>query len=310
MVGSFHTSSSFSKTDPASASHSDNRVQRTLNVVVTLSVAAYVVAYIAGARAFVFKTGLFPAFVLYAASLRHAKPFLSAWTPLIAGTILFDFLRGAIFIAIQNGYRPVYAHYVIRWESLLFGTPAAPLILQQWRSATLDLVTVFFHGAHFLFFLLFGLCLWHARPHWFAHYRRSLLGIMAVGLLGYFVVPTVPPWLAASQYDLLPAIPHIASGIYTRGLTEIYGSFDTNPVAAMPSLHAAFPTTCVAVGWQAFGPRIGVGLSVYAIAVMLSIIYLGEHYAVDIVAGVIAALAVVWMSTLYGRRKAAVTQAG
>ena len=77
---------------------------------------------------------------------------------------------------------------------------------------------------------------------------------MVVGLIGYLLVPTVPPWMAAHPpYDLLPPIDRIVGDVYTRFLPALYGTFDTNPVAAMPSLHAAFPSVAALVGWRALG---------------------------------------------------------
>jgi membrane-associated phospholipid phosphatase len=92
---------------------------------------------------------------------------------------------------------------------------------------------------------------------------------------------------------------------------EIYGAFDTNPVAAMPSLHAAFPTACALVGWRAYGKRIGAVLFLYAGSMMVSVVYLGEHYGVDVLAGILTATFSAWaarrQSPLFQRPAAAVS---
>jgi membrane-associated phospholipid phosphatase len=263
--------------------------------------AFYIWMFASGDRFFIRKTGVMPLFVLYGLLQRRRVAFLVDWLPLLAGTVLFDAVRGAIFLAEQYVSYPRFADYVIVLERLVVGTPAAPLVLQQWRTHALDLAAVLFHGSHFAFFLLFGLVLWHARREYFAFYRYALLLVMGLGLLCYAIIPTVPPWMAFEQLHLLPPITHVAKYVYTSYSQELYGTFDSNPVAAMPSLHAAFPTTCALIGWRAFGRPIGIGLAVYASLVMLAVVYLGEHYVVDVIAGAALAAAVVYAT----RRSAA-----
>jgi membrane-associated phospholipid phosphatase len=266
-----------------------------LQLLVVLCVGAYVALFWSGYRAFVWKTALVPAFAIYGCATPHRRAFLVEWAPFIAGTIAFDFLRGGIYsFLVQPGFVPVQMTYAIELEQRLFNTPAAPLAFQPFRTALLDRVALFFHGSHFLFFLLFGLVVWHGRHAHFAHYRRALLSVMVVGLLGYAVVPTAPPWMAAALPEpLLPPVPHLVTQLYNYAIPELAQGFDTNPVAAMPSLHAAFPTSCALIAWNAFGLRIGIVVTLYAIGAMTSAMYLGEHYAVDVVAGAaLAALAV------------------
>jgi membrane-associated phospholipid phosphatase len=64
----------------------------------------------------------------------------------------------------------------------------------------------------------------------------------------------------------------------------------------MPSLHAAFPLACALIGWHAFGRVVGTALLMYAAAAMTAVMYLGDHYAVDVVAGAALAAAAVSVS--------------
>jgi membrane-associated phospholipid phosphatase len=263
----------------------------------------YVWMFARGDRFFISKTLVMPIFVLYGVFQRDRVAFLKDWLPLLAGTVLFDAMRGAIFMAEHwTGY-PRFAVYPITLERLLFRTPAAPLVFQPGRTDALDIGAVAVHGSHFAFFLLFGLILWHLRREYFPHFRYAMLLVMGIGLIGYAVVPTVPPWMAFRDFHLLPPIERVAGQVYTSFVPELYGTFDTNPVAAMPSLHAAFPFTCALIGWKVYGRAIGLGLVLYAIAVMTSVMYLGEHYAVDVIAGALVAWGAVYLS---GRKPAPV----
>ena len=272
--------------------HDESRVSdRSLRLGILVGVAVYVALFLVGLRTFVLKTAILPAFAAYALVLPSVRPFLVDWIPLLLATIAFDFLRGAIYVAVEAGFRPIYAAYAIALEHLTIRTDALPLVLQRFRTPVLDWTGVALHGSHFLFFLGFGLALWHASRTHFPLYRRSLIIAMVVGLVGYLLIPTVPPWMAAlPPYELLPPIERIVGDIYERFLPELYGTFDTNPVAAMPSLHAAFPSVAALIGWRALGRPAGIVLWVYAAAAMLAAAYLGEHYLVDVIAGLIVAV--------------------
>ncbi len=269
------------------------------SIVLTVAIAAFLTTYawlfVQGYRFLVIKTAILPIFLLYAGFLRKRMLFVVDWLPFLVGTVLFDVLRGSIYDAIQLHHRQPYAHYVIDLEHLFFRVPAVPVVFQAWRSNWLDAVCVGIHASHFFFFLIFGLAVWHSDRSAFLKYRQCVLLVMAVGLAGYVAVPTVPPWMA-SQWHLLPVVRHVTADVYSMRLPEFYGTFDVNPVAAMPSLHVAFPTACAAVGWNSFGRRVGLWLAFYAVLVAFSVMYLGEHYATDVVAGIAVGLACAWTS--------------
>ncbi|CAA9467173.1 MAG: phosphoesterase, PA-phosphatase related [uncultured Solirubrobacteraceae bacterium] len=146
--------------------------------------------------------------------------------------------------------------------------------------------------------------LWFAFPHGTAAYvllrnRESfpraaalIYGTFDVGVLGYWALPTAPPWYAAQRGHFTVA----GGGLPRRIMVEygadfwksrwerMYGSLAGNPLAAMPSLHFATSVTAAhvlseqgrvpqAIGW-AYAGTLGVAL-----------VYLGEHYVVDLLAG-------------------------
>ena len=70
---------------------------------------------------------------------------------------------------------------------------------------------------------------------------------------------------------------------------EVVAENQPVPVAAVPSLHAAYAllTVLIALSWRR---RVGLALLPYPILMWFSIVYLGDHYVVDILAGVAVAL--------------------
>jgi membrane-associated phospholipid phosphatase len=272
----------------------DARARTILIGVVVAYVAAYAVATLIGSPVLTYvarKSILLPALSLYALRQPEVERFVRDWFPFIAATLLFDALRGAIYPLVEAGHRPVFAEYPIAFEQWLVGTPAASLQLQAWfRSVWLDRMAVGIHGAHFVVFLLFGLAIWHRHRSFFARYKWSMVTVYYGGLLGYYLVPTVPPWMASSALDLLPPVARVADDVY-RWVPELYRTFDTNPVAAMPSLHAAFPAVLAIVAWRVLSRRWAWGVTIYFVLVNLAVVYLGDHYIVDLIAGWVLAMA-------------------
>jgi membrane-associated phospholipid phosphatase len=55
-------------------------------------------------------------------------------------------------------------------------------------------------------------------------------------------------------------------------------------VAAIPSLHAAYPLLLLLFAWRFFGLRALV-LAPYVAGVWLAVVYMGEHYVFDVLVG-------------------------
>jgi membrane-associated phospholipid phosphatase len=73
--------------------------------------------------------------------------------------------------------------------------------------------------------------------------------------------------------------------------------FKPNPVAAMPSLHAGFPFLVFLVLTRVW-PRWGWMSIVYPLAMSFAVVYMGEHYVIDVLAGFLYALvafALIWI---------------
>ncbi len=265
-----------------------------LQAVLAGTAAVYLVLAAVGLFFFIYKTLVLPVFLVYALALPHAKraEYLRAWVPFLAATVLFDLLRGWIFVAVQAGYRPVLWVYVIRWESALFGVPALPLLFRA-HPAWADALAFVFHAAHFVYFLLIATLVYHVDPARGRWLQRALLVTMGMGLVGYALAPTAPPWLAAEQ-GLLPPIGHRVVAFYQQYVgSQLHQAFDTNLVAAMPSLHTAFPVACAVVGARTFTRPVAVLLWLWVVCLSASIIYLGEHYGVDLLAGALVAVVAV-----------------
>jgi membrane-associated phospholipid phosphatase len=168
------------------------------------------------------------------------------------------------------------------------------------------------HASYFFGFVVVGLGVWLWRRERFAAFTRVLLCTFALGLAGYALLPTEPPWLAAREGYAQPAqrilvrtaqetsltAGMLAVGQTTHGDRESLG--DPNPEAAMPSVHTAV-TASLALFLAGINPVLGLLGLLYLLAMGGALVYLGEHYVLDVAAGVLCALLATWIAPRLGR---------
>jgi len=266
--------------------------------VVLLSLAVLLALFILFQRFLFLPKMLMLGLILFAAFLAgRIKPLVRDWFVFMAFLYLFDSLRGAIYILTCKLQLPVHTLYVLDLEKALFGgVPSValqnallrpdPLGNFTWLEKALTIC----YGSHFLAFLLVGFIIWLSRPRDFALYRNSFYGLIFVGVSLYALVPTVPPWMAAEHFGLLPALTRFNAILFNFAIPDLSSGFDTNPVAAMPSLHAGFPILCCLLLWKLYRWK-AAPLYVYTLAVLFAIVYSGDHYVMDILAGLVLAAA-------------------
>ena len=78
-----------------------------------------------------------------------------------------------------------------------------------------------------------------------------------------------------------------------QGIAGLFSgtSLYANDVAAIPSLHAAYPMLIALFFWQGSGPRARAILALYAVVMALVLVYSAEHYVLDIILGWLYAFA-------------------
>jgi hypothetical protein len=286
------------------------RARRVFVVVVAAYVAILGIFFALGVFGFVWKTVIVPSLFVVAYVAGRLRAFVRDWAVFLGAVSLFDSARGLVYGLTLKLSLPVHMAYAINLEEALFGTPVPSIRLQRallhagsigWIEKALVLV----HASHFLAFLFFALLVWLVRRQDFSKFKLAMLIVMFGGVLIYALLPTVPPWMAAGRFHVIEPISHVPKLVYNVSMPTVAAAFDVNPVAAMPSLHAAFPTLLTLVCFRHFGRR-GLVMGAYTLAVFFAIVCLGEHYVVDVLAGV--ALAVFAYFLAY-RRRAAVGRA-
>jgi membrane-associated phospholipid phosphatase len=211
------------------------------------------------------------------------------------------YLVGFIFFAQLRSYAdetglPVQFDYPIVLEEALFLGEIPTIWLQDRfytfaEAAFLEVYTMTVYLSYFFLPHILAFCLWKWDRPRFNHYVLAFVITLWIGLLVSAVLPTAPPWLAAQEGYIDPVyqvVPDVLSGggeggTYERGYT-VAGA---NDVAAMPSLHSAIPFVMMFALWKYRGLRwAGVW---FAASMPVAVVYLGEHYFVDALAGLGAA---------------------
>jgi membrane-associated phospholipid phosphatase len=125
-------------------------------------------------------------------------------------------------------------------------------------------------------------------------YPRSATLMAAAFDLGcviYWLVPTAPPWWAGQNGNMPPVrriMVEAGDRVWGRLWRPLYDSLEGNPFAAMPSLH--FGTSVMAARVLAnVGRGPGTLAWSYALTLGFGLVYLGEHYVLDLLAGFVLA---------------------
>jgi hypothetical protein len=166
---------------------------------------------------------------------------------------------------------------------------------------------------HWAWFLWPHACLVYILVRHPERYPRSAALVAATfdaGAAFYHLIPTAPPWWAGNTGSL----PHVrrimteaGERVWRKYWTRLYDSLSGNQLAAMPSLH--FGSSVMAAHVLAdVGRGPGVVGWTYAALLGFALVYLGEHYVVDLAAG--AALAETVRRLEPAARPAALAMAG
>lgn len=190
----------------------------------------------------------------------------------------------------QHFYHP--GHYAA-YNMLLQKHPYVPGQLMWY-----DVGATILYMLHFAFPMGVAFAFWVWRRSIFVEYMGSFLIVALAGFATFVLFPAAPPWIAANWWHYMPPVHRILdAGIAFFGgqqsFSALYqwmwnhGGWDL--FGAMPSEHAAFPFLCFLYARKAW-PRAGWLLLPYCIAVCVAVVYLGEHYVADVIAGVVYAI--------------------
>jgi hypothetical protein len=135
--------------------------------------------------------------------------------------------------------------------------------------------------SHFVNPLIVAVYLWNKQKKYYWQFIGGLIVITYIAFFCYIIFPAAPPWWA-TKYGFLLEQPVTLGYSFYPTLVEVAGP---NPVAAMPSLHMAYPTF-IALFFSQTLRKFRITIFALPIMVGLSTLVLGHHYVIDLLAGI------------------------
>lgn len=221
------------------------------------------------------------------------------WALAHAVVVTYAPLRGAA----DDAGAPVHGASLER--GIFGGLPTLWLQDALWKNGSelLEWTTVLVHTSWFVVPLLAAIFITVRRPAKVGSFFRWWIAVELLALPLFALFPMRPPWMESDQVVRIIAL---------RFGGEIA---DSNPVAAMPSLHVAFPFVIALwfrkERWMApFVVMLG-----YTALIAFEVVYSGEHYVIDAVGAVafglgIAALSRVDLAAAFRRARAGLERFG
>jgi hypothetical protein len=237
--------------------------------------------------------GLFATLAILLVPMGRARSLVASFGPYAAVWFIFTFLRSLADETVWAQRVNTKASEIERW---IFNGELPTIQLQArfydpHDLSIWDFYLTFVHWSYFFIPHTVAAYFWWKHPSRFLQYLRAMTLTLALGLILYFALPSNPPWMAPESVNtpgaptvlriMEPIAIELGGGLYEAGY-RIVG--ESNPIAAMPSIHMAITFLLVPASYY-YG-RIWQTLAwVYAFSMGLALVYLGEHYIIDIVVG-------------------------
>lgn len=213
--------------------------------------------------------------------LKHLLPF-------VALLLVYESFRGLVPHLNAN----VNYLWMPGADKLLFGGTLPTVTLQQWwwhgSVVWYDFVFYLAYMLHFILPISMALLIWKYREKFYWQFIATYLLVSFAGFITFLLFPAAPPWLASDK-QLIPHVTHVSTDIFralgVQDFPSLYNKISPNPVAAVPSLHAAYATLLVIFTYKLFGKRWALLACIYPLIIFVGTVYSGEHYAIDEIIG-------------------------
>jgi membrane-associated phospholipid phosphatase len=222
--------------------------------------------------------------------------FLRDWLPVVLLLVGYNLSRGAA----DKLFAP-HVHFMIRADEWMFGwftggrIPTIWLQQHLWHRGEVqwwEVVVAFVYVSHFLVVPTVAVVLWLRNRRSSYRFMRRWITLSLAGLATYFLYPAAPPWWAWKDGALTEEVVRISmNGLDVIGLHRAGNTLNalqadqSNPVAAMPSLHTAYALMAVAFFLPVVRRRWWPVLLAYPLAMTFTLVYTGEHYVIDVLVG-------------------------
>jgi membrane-associated phospholipid phosphatase len=229
------------------------------------------------------------------------KLFLKQWVPLIVILLSYEALQGMA----GSTYNILN---LLPYDKMLWSVNLTGTIQRMFYSQLMTDVMLLFYSLHFYLVIVASVVLWLFKRQLFSKYAIAITITSYVSLLIFALYPTAPPWYSGAACNLanfaspcslsastsLSASAQSAPPVISQ-LVHLNNLVESDKYAAFPSLHAAYVTLFCAFMVK-FRRKLIFVMVPLEFGVLFATLYLGQHYTIDLIAGVSLALASVFLS--------------
>jgi hypothetical protein len=237
--------------------------------------------------------------IAYYASVISRK-FILGFSVFIVYWMIFDYMK-----AIPNYLvSPVHIADLYNFEKNIFGIHLNGKLLtpnEYWKinaNTYLDIIAGLFYICWIPVPLGFAAFMFFKNRRQFLSFAITFLLVNLLGFVIYYSFPAAPPWYIQEHgFVFHPDTPGNTGGLarfdHFFNVTIFQSIYEkgSNVFAAMPSLHSAYP---VIVVHYAFKNKLGFGkylLALVMVGIWLTAVYSSHHYVLDVLVGILTALA-------------------
>ena len=241
---------------------------------------------------------------------RLGTSFLRDWWFFLLGLILWN-MSGPV--AAGSPF-PAHLDVLLQLDRALFFGHDPVVVVQhhlarQGHVGPLDVLTAIAYNLHLPEPYIAGYFLWRLDRAIYFQFAAAALILLALGFATFILFPAVPPWMASTNFAKLPGVFNGFGPVLRAHPLPFHGSpifrlfkLHGDAVAAFPSEHAAFPLLEY-LAFSCLYPRTSRLLLLWVGWVLFSVVYLGEHWVTDVLAGWLYALLIFWAVRRFAERE-------
>jgi hypothetical protein len=186
---------------------------------------------------------------------------------------------------VRKGLALHHAAQLLSFEQALHIDPER--YLDHWLSAHHAIAYIssdFYDNAIFVFTLGLAAWTWWRRPDLYRPLRNDLVLANLIGFAVFWFYPVAPPRMLPGFTDVVEKVGGLGS--WHNDLIS-----HADQLAAMPSMHLAWAVWCSLAAWRLWGRGrardvVAVLAMLYPLGTALDVLATGNHYLLDVVAGV------------------------
>ncbi len=210
----------------------------------------------------------------------RSKEFMKNSALIVAVLLTYESLQGITGTLVHSGNVVSLASL----DQALVGSNFVMDVQKTFLSSATTFVSTVFYGMHAFLIVIAFVLFWFKDRTVYRGYTYSLVVTSYLALLTFVILPTAPPWMAGTAQNLLKT----GDKMFPTAFQEVQAlllSGESDVVAAFPSLHAAY-VTLFSVFMFKLGRKYGLVSLPITGGVYFSIIYLGQHFLVDLLGGI------------------------